>query len=288
MSKVIIIGSGPAGISAALYTVRAGFDTTIITKGQGSLQKAESIENYYGFSEAISGAELEARGIEGAKKLGVSFITAEVTGLTYFDNFIVETNRGDYHADSIIIATGSSRNAPKIKGISEFEGRGVSYCAICDAFAYRGKNVTVIGNGAYALHEIASLRDVVKSITLLTDGTKLTVKTPENVKVIDKKISLIGGNERVSFVEFEDGEKLNCSGVFIAIGTAGSTELARKIGAVTENNKIVVNEKSATSIDGLFAAGDCVGGLMQVSKSVYEGAVAGIEAAKFLRNKKNP
>lgn len=287
MSKVIIIGSGPAGISAALYTARAGIETFVITKGKGSLSKAESIENYYGFSEALSGKELEERGIEGAVKLGVKFISAEVTGLSFFDDFIVETNSGNYNADSVIIATGAARNTPRIKGLADFEERGVSYCAVCDAFAYRGTDVAVLGNGAYAAHEISGLLDVVKSVTLLTDSNEIAVEIPPAVNVISKKILRVGGEERLSFVEFDDGSTLEISGIFIAVGTAGSTELAKKIGAYTENNKIYVNEKATTTVPGLFAAGDCTGGLMQVAKAVYEGAVAGLEAVKFLREKKN-
>lgn len=157
MSNIVIIGSGPAGVSAALYAARAGVDTTILTKGPGALDRAELIQNYYGFAEPISGAELERRGMEGARAVGVKFVTAEAVGLTYTDKLTVETLDGDYPADAVILATGASRAAPRIPGLTGLEGHGVSYCATCDAFFYRGRDVAVLGSGEYALHEVQAL-----------------------------------------------------------------------------------------------------------------------------------
>ena len=142
MAKVVIIGSGPAGVSAALYTARAGIDTTVLTRGPGALARAEGIENYYGVPGPVSGAELERRGIEGAKAVGVQFVEAEAVGLTFTDKLTVETLAGDYSADAVILATGVSRAAPPLPGLKNLEGHGVSYCATCDAFFYRGRDVT--------------------------------------------------------------------------------------------------------------------------------------------------
>ena len=147
MPNIVIIGSGPAGVSAALYAVRAGVDTTVLTKGPGALDRAEKIENYYGFAEPVSGAELERRSIENAKRLGVRFVTAEAVGLTYTDKLTVETVDKNYPADAVILATGASRAVPRIPGLAGLEGHGVSYCAACDAFFYRGKDVAVLGSG---------------------------------------------------------------------------------------------------------------------------------------------
>ena len=134
MSNIVIVGSGPAGVSAALYAVRAGVDTTVLTKGPGALDRAEKIENYYGLAQPISGAELERRSIENAKRLGVRFVTAEAVGLTYTDKLTVETIGKDYPADAVILATGASRAVPRIPGLAGLEGHGVSWCAVCDAF----------------------------------------------------------------------------------------------------------------------------------------------------------
>ena len=122
MPKIIIIGSGPAGVSAALYAVRAGADTTVLTKGSGALDRAEKIENYYGFAQPVSGVELERRSIENAKRLGVKFVAAEAVGLTYTDKLTVETLDGDYPADAVILAMGASRAVPRIPGFAGLEG----------------------------------------------------------------------------------------------------------------------------------------------------------------------
>ena len=243
MSNIVIIGSGPAGVSAALYAARAGVQTTVLTKGPGALDRAELIQNYYGFAEPITGAELERRGIEGAKAVGVEFVTTEAVGLTYTDKLTVETLAGDFPADAVILATGASRAAPRIPGLAGLEGHGVSYCATCDAFFYRGRDVAV-------------RTEVVEAIR---------------------------GEERVTGVQLKDGGTLEVSGVFVALGVAGSTALARKLGAEVNGSRIVVDDHMQTSLPGLYAAGDCTGGLLQVAKAVYEGAVAGTEAAKALR-----
>ncbi len=283
MPNIVIIGSGPAGVSAALYAARAGVETTVLTKGPGALDRAELIQNYYGFAEPISGAELERRGIEGAKALGVQFVTTEAVGLTYMDQLTVETLAGDFPADAVILATGASRAAPHIPGLAGLEGHGVSYCATCDAFFYRGKDVAVLGSGEYALHEVQALLPVVKSVTLLTNGSPLTASFPPEVTVCPEKVNAILGEERVSGVELSGGKTVALSGVFVALGVAGSTALARKLGAEVDGNRILVDEHMQTTLPGLYAAGDCTGGLLQVAKAVYEGALAGTEAAKALR-----
>ena len=283
MPEIVIIGSGPAGVSAALYAARAGAKTTVLTRGHGALDRAELIQNYYGFAEPISGAELERRGIEGAKAVGVEFVTTEAVGLTYTDRLTVETLAGDFPADAVILATGASRAAPRIPGLAGLEGHGVSYCATCDAFFYRGKDVAVLGSGEYALHEAQALLPVVKSVTLLTGGAPLTAQFPPEVAVRTEPVEAILGEERVTGVRLSGGETLEVSGVFVAQGVAGSTALARKLGAEVEGNRIVVDKRMQTTLPGLYAAGDCTGGLLQVAKAVYEGAVAGMEAAKAVR-----
>ncbi len=284
MPNLVIIGSGPAGVSAALYAVRAGVDTTVLTKGPGALDRAEKIENYYGFAEPVSGAELERRSIANAKRLGVHFVAAEAVGLTYTDQLTVETMAGDYPADAVILATGASRAAPALPGLAGLEGHGVSWCAACDAFFYRGKDVAVLGSGEYALHEVQALLPVVKSVALLTNGMPLTAQFPPEVTVYPPKVNAILGEQVVAGVQLADGQEVPLSGVFVALGVAGSTALARKLGAEVEGSRIVVDRATMqTTVPGLYAAGDCTGGLLQVAKAVYEGALAGSEAAKALR-----
>ncbi len=287
MKEIIIVGSGPAGVSASLYTARAGIKTTIISKGYGALEKAELIENYYGIGTPIGGKELHERGIESAKALGVEFIEDEVVGLSYFDRYTVSGTNGEYSADAVILATGSERKAPKIKGLTEFESRGVSFCAICDAFACRGKDAVVIGSGEYALHEASILARTSSNVTVLTNCAPLPIPKEafENsgFKVIETPISEICGDTRVNKVTFEDGSSIDTSMVFVAVGVAGTAELARKAGAYVENGKIITDEKMSAGLPGLYAAGDCTGGLLQIAKAVHEGAQAGLSAIAFLK-----
>ena len=287
MSSVIIIGNGPAGISAALYTKRAGIDTTIIGRDDGALQKASEIENYYGFSDPITGADLITNGKEGAKRLGVRFVSDEVVGLTYTDKLTVITKSKEYMADSVIIATGTTRTTPQIPGMKDLEGRGISYCAICDAFFYRNLDVAVLGNGSYALHEAKELLATSHSVTILTNGKVPEVEFPDSVNVNTSPISAVSGTDSLESVQFTDGSSIMISGLFVAIGIAGSADLARKLGAQTNGNLIVVDQSMATTIPGLYAAGDCTGGLLQISKAVYEGAKAGTEVIKYIRNQAN-
>ena len=276
MYDVIIIGSGPAGISAALYLKRAKKNVLILSQGKSALEKAEKIENYYGII-SISGKELYKIGIKQAERLQIPIEQDEVTNISYENHFIVTTVNREYEASYVILATGTNRIAPNIKGIREFEGKGVSYCAICDAFFYRGKDVAVIGNGNYALHEAKQLKPVVKSVTILTDGKEMVQnRDASDFAVYEEPIREFRGNSVIEEVEFVNNKKKKIDGVFVAIGTASSTDLARKIGAVVKNNTIVVNENMETTVKGLYACGDCTGGLLQVNKAVYEGAKAAL------------
>lgn len=298
MENIVIIGAGPAGISAALYAARGNMNPLVINNGIGALEKAEKIENYYGLEQPLSGKELYERGISQAEALGVRILDAEVLGISGFDTFTVKTTAGDFDTVSVILATGGKRSAPKIPGLKEFEGRGVSYCAVCDAFFYRGKEVAVVGNGEFALHEAEELRNVTQDVTIYTDGKEPEFSREHPIAVNTMKIQAIEGDDKVSGllmqsdIAAQDAEAPENSfypadGGFVALGTAGSTEIARQMGAeITDKGNIKTDEEMATTIPGLFAAGDCTGGLLQVSKAVYEGSMAAISAGKYVRHKK--
>ena len=280
MYDVVIIGSGPAGISAAIYLKRAKKNVIIVSKHESALQKAEKIENYYGI-ESISGSELYNTGIKQAERLGILIDEDEVTNISYENNFIVTTVNKKYQAKYVIIATGTNRVRPNIKGIKEFEGKGVSYCAICDAFFYRNKDVAVIGSGNYAIHEAEQLRPVVNSVTILTNGDKMVEnRSSSDFNIDETPIREFRGTNVIEEVEFDNNNTKKLDGVFVAIGTASSTDLARKIGAVIKNNYIVVNDNMETSVKGLYACGDCTGGILQINKAVYEGAKAALDIIK--------
>lgn len=283
---VIIIGSGPAGISASLYTKRAGLETLIVSKGIGTLNKVEKIENYYG-TPSISGKEIQKIGEEQAKSLNIEIKNEEVMQIDYGKNFIVKTLNHEYETKAIIIATGSNRKVANIKGIKEFEGKGVSYCATCDGFFYKGKDVAVLGSKEYALHEAQNLLPIAKSVTMLTNGEQPVEKRTEGIDVEENKIREFRGTNSIEEIEFEDNTTKKIDGLFVALGTASSSDLARKLGIILdEKNNIKVDSKMETNIKGVYACGDCTGGILQISKAVYEGMTAGMYVIQLLKSTK--
>ena len=291
MTDVLIIGGGPAGVTAALYTARAGLKTAILYKDHGALGKAAKIDNFYGHME-ISGETLVNNGLQQAKNVGIDIINEEAVGITLNEDqtLTVGTAAAEYTTHAVVIATGASRATPQIKGLAELEGKGVSYCAICDGFFHKGKDVAVIGSSAYALHEVEDLLPIAKTVTLLTNGAEPLVKFPESVTVKTEKILEITGQatmmgDVLGGVTLEGGEAIPLSGLFVAIGVAGGTALARKLGAVIENNAVTVDQQLRTTVPGVWAAGDCTGGLKQIVKASHEGAMAGMDIVKTLKER---
>ena len=226
-------------------------------------------------------------GEEQAKRLGSQIYTDEVLKIEYNQYFKVVTKNSEYVGKVIILATGIGRKNVNIKGIKQYEGKGISYCAVCDGFFYRNKNVAVIGNGDYALNEVRELMSIVNSVSILTNGKKIVENRDLNLKVdiVEKQIKEFRGTEVIENIVFEDDTIMDISGVFVAEGIATSTDLARKLGIILdEKGNIIVNEKMETNVPNIYACGDCTGGLLQISKAVYEGSKAGIEIIKKLRN----
>ena len=204
MYDVIVIGAGPAGISAALYIKRANLNVAVLYHGESQLEKAHQIENYYGFEHGISGKDLYASGIAQAKALAIPVINSEVTNIqmTGQNVYTVYADK-EYETSAVIIAVGNKKLRPAIKGIQEFEGKGVSYCAVCDGFFYRKKKVCVIGEGIYALEEAQYLSHLAESVTILTNGhsaEKIGDTTASNIIVNTSKITEITGEAKVNGV----------------------------------------------------------------------------------------
>jgi len=283
MRDLIIIGKGPAGISAALYAKRANLDVLVIGKDMGALEKAEKIENYFGLERPLSGPALCERGYGQLAALGAQVITDEVLDLSYMGSFQLKGRLKDYESRALLLATGSKRTEPPIPGLKEKIGAGVSSCAVCDAFFFRKKHVAVLGSGPYALHEAELLLPMAASVSLLTNGNPLTADFPPEIPVIHTPIASLYGENRLAGLRFTDDTELPLSGLFLAVGTAGAVDLALKLGAEIEGNRIVTDENMAASLPGLFAAGDCCGGVLQVSTAVAEGAKAALSIVKWLR-----
>lgn len=287
MYDCIIIGKGPAGISAAIYLKRASLNVLVIGKDGGALEKTKKIDNYYGFVNTISGTELLENGLKQAKRLGIEIKTDEVINISLNEEiYTVETRNQTLTSKTVILATGTKRENANIPGIEELEGRGISYCAVCDAFFYKNKQVAVLGNGDYALKEAITLSGVANKVTILTNGKEIVQnrsELPDNIEVNDRSIESINGKEKIENVSFLDKSSLNVNGLFIAVGIASSTDFARKLGAITNNNNIVVDKDMKTNVLGLYAAGDCTGGTLQISKAVCEGMMAATSAIKYIR-----
>lgn len=288
MENLVIIGSGPAGISASLYTARSNLSPLVISKGIGALEKAEKIDNFYGSEEGLTGPQLHEKGVQQAKRLGVRFLETEVLGIREEENFIVITSAGEIETKTVLLATGIKRATLNVPGRKELEGKGISYCAVCDAFFYRQKKAVIIGNGDFALHEARVLKPLAREVVILTNGEPAAFSETPEFSVDTRRIISFEGENRLRAIVFEDGQQMETDGAFLAIGTAGSGEIARQMGAeLTEKGHIKVNEKMETTIQGLYAAGDCTGGMLQIAKAVYEGAAVGIAISSFFRKNKN-
>ena len=282
----IIIGKGPAGIQAALYIKRANLNVMVIAKDGGALEKAEKIENFYGQEEPITGKKLVEKGEHQLNRLGITLLNDEVVGIQYNSDqtFTIKTTINTYITKTIVIATGANRKTPNIEGIEEFEGRGISYCAICDGFFFKDKQVVVLGNGDYAIEEAKILNQTASKVIILTNGKKVELKKFDGMEYITKEISKIEGNSKVERIVFKDSSVINVSGMFVAEGVATSIDFARKLGAETTENRLVVDsETMQTTIPRMFAAGDCTGELYQISKALYEGMKAGLSVIKSLK-----
>ena len=286
MYDVMIIGAGPAGISASLYAKRANKNVLVLYYGTSEEEKAHKIDNYYGFVGGIEGKELYNHGIQQAKQLGIEVLEQEVINIAMNadKSFTIQTTEGAFQGATVILATGNKKVRPNIKGIATFEGKGVSYCAICDGFFYKGKTVAVLGNGEYAMSEANDLKNVVESVAILTDGQE--APNTETYEVNTKKIKEVQGEGKLQSIIFDDGTTMVVEGLFIAQGSAGGSNFAKKMGIKTNpDDSIVVGDNMETNIPGIYACGNVTGGLLQVSKAVYEGATAGLAAVNYVNKK---
>lgn len=284
MHDVIVIGGGPAGASAAIYLQRSKLDVLLIMKDYGTLEKTGHIDNYWGFEDTMDGKELVVKGIDQAKRLGVKIIEEEVLDIEkdmFGDHkFDVKTDQSTYQGKTVLLATGQSKPNLRVKGFREYTGKGISFCAICDGFIYKNKKIGVVGNKKFMSEELETLANFSKDITVFTDANELTVDV--DFPVVTSKIKEIQGDEVIRKVITED-KTYDVDALFIAMGTPSANDFALRMGAIIDKNNIVVDDKFMTNIPGLFAAGDCIGGLLQIAKAVSDGAHAALALNKYVR-----
>jgi thioredoxin reductase (NADPH) len=298
---LIIIGAGPAGLTAALYAGRSRIDTILVEKMApgGRILMSESIENYPGFPGGISTSELISRMQAQIKELAIGVESEEVLDLDCV-NKIVKTSGNTYKSQAIIIASGAKPRKLNIPGEDKYTGRGVSYCATCDAPFYKGKKVVLVGGGNAVAEEALYLSRFASSVSVIHRRQDLRASAilQERLKQ-DKKINLIlsslvteiKGNQKVEAVKVKDllsgkEDDFACDGVFIYIGYEPETAFLKGKIATDEAGFILSDDAMATSAQGVFACGDCrKKSLYQVINACGDGAVAADSAYKFIANR---
>lgn len=297
---VVIIGGGPAGLTAGIYTSRARLSSLLIEKmaAGGLIVNAGLVENYPGFPKGINGLELAESMNQQAAKFGLETLTAEVTGLELKGKQkIVKTSEGDINAKAVIIASGSDRAKLGVPGEEEFTGRGVAYCAICDAAFYRDLPVAVVGGGNAAINEAVELSKFASRVTVIHRRQELrATRILQEQAFAEPKIEFLW-NMVVEAIEGEkvvkrlrlrnvlNGEKsvLDISGIFVAVGFKPNTDYLKGVLSLDANGAIITNEKMETEVPGIFAAGDIrSSAIRQVIAAAGDGAVAAIYAGRFI------
>jgi len=304
MSKyeVIIIGGGPAGLTAGLYTSRAGLKALLIERGifGGQIVNARQVDNYPGFPEGISGFELASLMHEQAMKYGLETINATVTAIKPGGNYSIITNDGNFEAEAVIIAAGSEYRKLEVPGEEELLGRGVSYCATCDGFLFRDLDVAVVGGGDTAITDALELSEHASKVYIIHRRDQLragqvlqqqALARPKLEPIWDSVVEEVIGDNKVSALSLRNvktGEitKLEVAGVFVAIGFEPNSQSFADIVELDKNGLIKTDELMATSAPGIFAVGDIrKNSPRQVAGAVGDGATAAISAFKYLRER---
>lgn len=297
MLDVLIIGSGPAGLSAAVYAKRANLDVLVVEKvyyGTGQIVESHQVDNYLGFP-GINGYDLGEKFREHAVELGVEFKDGDAERLETFEGgFKVYLKKGEIlETKTVIYAAGAIHRHLGIPGEKEFSGKGVSYCATCDGAFFKGKTTAVIGGGDTALDDALYLSDISSKVYLVhrrnefrgSAKTVAKLRAKENVEfVLEAKPAYITGSDKVEKLQMEDGRSLDVDGVFVAVGMVPMTATVKDIAELDEAGYIVADETGKTSLEGLFVAGDVrTKALRQVVTAVADGANAATSAEQYIK-----
>lgn len=300
--ELAIIGAGPAGFAATIYAVRSGIKTIVIDKGMGGglANVSPKIDNYPGF-ESISGMDLMEKMKHHASKYAEIFFGEEVKKIEKIvDKFKIVTDKNTYNTKAVILCTGTQYRKLNAQGEKELAGKGLSYCAICDGYFFKGKKVAVVGGGNSALIEALFLKKVgCAEVLLIHRRDKLRAEKfcqdealQKGVKIFyNTSIESIQGNQIVEYLEVlnvktQKKSKIPVEGVFISIGEEPQNTLAKALGCkLDDNGFIIVDKEGRTNVKGVYAAGDITGGLRQVITACAKGAVAALSSTEVLGKK---
>lgn len=297
MVDIIIVGSGPAGMSAAVYGKRAGLSVLVIEKvyyGTGQVAESSHVDNYLGIP-GINGYELGEKFRSHAGGLGVEFKDGEVIRFEKAaDRWYVHLKNGEtLESKTVVYAAGAAHRHLGVPGEEEFSGKGVSYCATCDGAFFKGKDVAVVGGGNTAMDDAIYLSDICNKVYLVHrrdvfrgDATTLMkLKETENIElVVPAKVQEVKGGQVVTALQLEDGRSLEVSGVFVAVGMQPATSMLQGIVLMDDNGYIIADETGKTSAAGFFAAGDVrTKELRQIITAVADGANAATSAERYIR-----
>lgn len=300
--QVIVLGGGPAGLSAAIYAARSGYPTLIVERAfpGGQIANASLVENYPGFADGVSGMELGQLMHRQAERQGAETMMAEVTGIVPGGNgkrHIVRTSEGEVEGLVVIIATGARYRLLNVPGEAELTGRGVSYCATCDGPFYRGKKVAVVGGGDTALTDALELTHFASEVTVVHRRGELRASAALRARALNSPQIKFAWNSVVESVEgtaavstlrlrnVADGiiSELALDGVFVAVGSVPSTGFLGDMVPLDDSGCVVTNESMETSISGLFAAGDVRhNSARQVITAAGDGATAALSARRYI------
>jgi thioredoxin reductase (NADPH) len=300
--ELAVIGAGPAGYSAGIYAVRAGIKTVIFEKsgGGGLAVLSPKIENYAGY-ESISGIDLMEKMKQHTIKYAEIKFFEEVKKINKSNsNFNIETSKGKYTVGAIIFSTGTNHKKLNIPGELELQGKGVSYCATCDGFFFKGKTVAVIGGGNSALMEAIYLKQIgCKNVYVIHRRDQLRAEKIYEDEVREKHIQIlynkiveeINGKQKVQYLTLKDtnkdkNTKFEIDGVFISIGEIPQNELTKQLEVKLDDQGYIITDKQQkTNVSGVYAAGDITGGLRQVITACSEGAIAALSSTEALGKK---
>jgi thioredoxin reductase (NADPH) len=289
---VLIIGSGPAGVQAAIHSSRKKAKTLVVGKAMNSAVHGTEIENYFGIPS--DGDSILSAGIEQARSFGTDFINQNITSSKRDgDSFVFTTDDGTViKAKAVVIATGISRKKLGVPGEKELYGKGVSYCAICDCNFYKGRRAVLVGNESEAATSAKMMTSYASETSwvawdLTADESVVSAALDAGVRLYTNKPVSIDGTDKVESITLQDGTVIPTDGVFIELGARSAADIAMDLDVMPEmDDSIKVDPECRTEVPGVFACGDITGKPWQVAKAVGQGCIAGLNAADFAKGEK--